>query len=250
MNSIKNDKEVYVLEIFFPFAHFKIPYTIKTRKTYFIPRKRAIISIFNAFFDNPISFWKFGKKKRKSKKQHNEDTILNNFLVGAELLEFYKTSEQQRIVQIKARRLTYHPLRDLYDEQQRIVQIKGRGVIRTISNTEFLINAKYRLYLIPLSDNIELKDCPVNYLPFGGQNDYLAFDWKLYKEEAEIVNLKEVVLNNYQLIPRDKVIGFENILLENLFEDFVIVKGTLKLKEELTFAKIKEESSHKFIHLF
>lgn len=227
MNSIKNDKEVYVLEIFFPFAHFKIPYTIKTRKTYFIPRKRAIISIFNAFFDNPISFWKFGKKKRKSKKQHNEDTILNNFLVGAELLEFYKTSEQQRIV-----------------------QIKGVGGIRTISNTEFLINAKYRLYLIPLSDNIELKDCPVNYLPFGGQNDYLAFDWKLYKEEAEIVNLKEVVLNNYQLIPRDKVIGFENILLENLFEDFVIVKGTLKLKEELTFAKIKEESSHKFIHLF
>ncbi|MFH7903756.1 MAG: CRISPR-associated protein Cas5 [Candidatus Aenigmatarchaeota archaeon] len=227
MNSIKNDKEVYVLEIFFPFAHFKIPYTIKTRKTYFIPRKRAIISIFNAFFDNPISFWKFGKKKRKSKKQHNEDTILNNFLVGAELLEFYKTSEQQRIV-----------------------QIKGKGGIRTISNTEFLINAKYRLYLIPLSDNIELKDCPVNYLPFGGQNDYLAFDWKLYKEEAEIVNLKEVVLNNYQLIPRDKVIGFENILLENLFEDFVIVKGTLKLKEELTFAKIKEESSHKFIHLF
>lgn len=227
MNSIKNDKEVYVLEIFFPFAHFKIPYTIKTRKTYFIPRKRAIISIFNAFFDNPISFWKFGKKKRKSKKQHNEDTILNNFLVGAELLEFYKTSEQQRIV-----------------------QIKGDGGIRTISNTEFLINAKYRLYLIPLSDNIELKDCPVNYLPFGGQNDYLAFDWKLYKEEAEIVNLKEVVLNNYQLIPRDKVIGFENILLENLFEDFVIVKGTLKLKEELTFAKIKEESSHKFIHLF
>jgi len=208
--------KVYILEIEFPLAFFKIPYTTKTRKTFLIPRKKAIFSIFNAFFKKPISFWKI-KKRNKLKEEEN---ILKDYLIGAELLSFEKTIEIQRIV-----------------------QIKSNSIERPPSSTELLVNAKYIFYLIPKTTivSLDISSNPINYYPFAGQNDYLAYKWKLETKDGVIEEKNEIYTENYQLIPLDLIDIYNskaNIIIENALERFVVAKGNLKFKKEVKVLKI------------
>ncbi|RIB35412.1 MAG: hypothetical protein BXU00_01440 [Candidatus Nanoclepta minutus] len=212
-----NKERAYILEIEFPLAFFKIPYTVKTRKTFLIPRKKAIFSIFNAFFKEPISFWKI-KKRNKSKEEEN---ILKNFLVGSELLTFEKTIEIQRII-----------------------QIKSKGFERPPSNTELIVNSKYIFYLVPKEVNLEIDPNPINYYPFAGQNDYLAYSWKLESKEGTIEEKNEINIPNYQLVPSDLIDIYNSradIIVENALERFIVAKGILKFKEEVKVLKINSK---------
>lgn len=216
-----NSVEVYILEINFPIAFFKVPYTVKTRKSYLIPRKKAILSLFNAFFEEPISFWRIRSRNKKDK-LIKEEEILNNYLVGGELLYFEKTSEIQRII-----------------------QIKRNSVERPPSETELLTNVVYRFYLIASID-IRIKINPINYYPYAGQNDYLAYSWKINKVKGNILEKYILYLNNYQLVPVD-LIDFSKskieILIENALEKYVIVKGDLVLTNKVRILNLEKDSS-------
>ena len=207
-----SEVKVYRLKIEFPLAFFKIPYTVKTRKTYLIPRKRAILSLFNAFFEEPISFWKVGRSRRRSRSQGEE--ILSRFLVGAELISFEKTIEIQRII-----------------------QIKGSSVERPPSETELVVNAQYELYLIP-KEEITLKKYPVNYYPYGGQNDYLASCWELDTLKGKIEKVDNTIFENYQLIDRNKLKFAEEIIVENALEKYVVAKGRVKFSQPVDILKV------------
>jgi hypothetical protein len=218
--------KAYVLEIFFPFAFFKVPYTIKNRNTFFIPRKKSIISIFNAFFDNPLSFWII-KKSRKKKKSEEENKKISHYLVGAEIVsDINKTIELQRIVQIK----------------ENIAE-------RTISSTELLFNVKYRLYLV--AENISLNNNPVNYYPFAGQNDYLADYWNLYTKKFDIVALKnqKIKLDFFQLVNKNivEVEKDAEILRDDLFDNYIAIKGNVYIKNEV---KTLKDENGKYVLLF
>ncbi len=211
---------VYQLKITFPLALFKIPYTVKTRKTYLIPRKKAIVSIFNAFFEKPISLWKISDKNKAQK----EDTFISKYYTGAELLEYSSTVEKQRIVQIKSDKVERPP-----------------------SETELLVNAMYILYLIA-STEVAISKNPINYFPFAGQNDYLASKWELNKIEGEIFNLGkedslDIELKNYQLIPQNNLVPTQGseIIVENALEKYAVVRGKVTLTGPLNLLKVGDK---------
>jgi CRISPR-associated Cas5-like protein len=202
---LSSEVEVYTLTISFPLAFFKIPYTVKTRKTYLIPRKKAILSIFNAFFRNQFSFWKI-----KDKEKEEKESKLVHALVGAELLNYNKLVETQRIIQIKANKSERPP-----------------------SKTEMLVNARYALYLLP-QFKIKIEEFPINYYPFAGQNDYLCEYWKINKEKVRLIEIEnqEIHLENYQLVPKKnfRLLKDSSIIIENELEDYVVVKGNIYIE--------------------
>jgi len=209
-----NNVAVYVLEITFPLAFFKVPYTVKTRNTYIIPRKKSIISIFNSFLERPLSFWKVeGKEKLKM-----EEEILKDYLVGVELIEFNKCIEIQRII-----------------------QVKGDKTEKPPSFTEMLVFPQYIFYIVT-KQNFFVSSFPTSYFPFGGQNDYLAYEWKIVKNEGKIeeVENEEISLNNYQLIPRDSnPVKNTEIIIEEGLEEYYVGRGTFRL-----------QGKHKILNIF
>jgi hypothetical protein len=218
--------KVYVLEISFPLAFFKVPYTIKNRNTLFIPRKKSIVSIFNAFFNDPLSFWII-KKRRRKKKCEEENKKITHYLVGAEIISnVNKTIELQRIVQVK----------EVVAE-------------RIISSTELLFNVKYRLYLA--AENILVNSNPVNYYPFAGQNDYLADYWNLYTKNFDIIVLKnqKIKLDFFQLVDKNfiEIEKDAEILREDLFDNYIAIRGNVYIKNEV---KALKDENGKYILLF
>lgn len=242
--------KIYSLEVFFQFAHFKIPYTVKTRKSYLIPRKKTIFSFFNAFLKKPISFWQVKQNKKIVK---NGDKLIDNELLL--IKKHYNLREEEKIF-VGAELLEANKL----IEVQRVVQYKGQSkssleIERPAIDAEILNNVRYVFYLVDTSEKLEIDDKVTNYYIFGGWNDYLSFNWKLTKNiSGQIVRKKYIYTDTFQLfyIREINITDSTEMIIEHdcSFDNYIVGKGKIFFKNEREVLILGNENNSKEIVIY
>jgi len=196
-----------VVEISFFEAFFKVHYTKGFRLTYPIPLPTTVAGMFGAFL---------GVEREKLNKEVSE------MLFGAKLIKYNSiTSENVTFLQYKSGRVE-------------------RGVTSLLMVNEptyLIVIAGKKEKINEIKEKIESS---VNYLPYGGQNDFFVKDWKIIsiedvKESDEISNyapqdwVRNPILKNGSEI---QILPVMHKISENP-NFYFVVNGKLKLRENI-----------------
>jgi len=200
-----------IIEISFSEAFFKVHYTRGFRLTYPIPLPTTVAGMFGAFL---------GVKREEFK-----DTF-RNFLFGA------KTIKHEGII----------------SENATFLQYKSKGIERGVTQISIINNPVFLIAVASSEKDVveferRIKE-KIEFLPYGGQNDFFPLDWKI-KGFEDVEELDEIA--NYA--PRDWV---ASPMLErnsevqilpvrhNLSDDinfYFIINGKLKLRKKILATK-------------
>jgi len=197
-----------VIEISFFEAFFKVHHTRGFRLSYPIPLPTSVAGIFGALL---------GVERGKMKEF--------DFLFGAKIKKYQGT----------------------VNENATFLQHKSKGTERGVASLNLVNSPTYLIAMGGEKDNIEkvltkLKDS-VEFLPYGGQNDFFVSDWKIVGVD-EIEKSNEVT--NYA--PQDwvepklegkfelQILPVRHTLSENP-NFYFLTKGKLRLKNKILCTK-------------